>query len=85
MENRNELINCLNKREMRADVKNFCLMAIDTPIPRNIFSMIGESEVALMLKILGSSYSQGMAEVENIIIKIKLLSVSKNGAISISI
>ena len=55
MENRNGLINCFNKREMRADVINFRLMAIDTPISRNILSMIGESEVALMLKIFGSS------------------------------
>ena len=52
MENRSELINCFIKREMKADVINFRLMAIDTPIPRNILSMIGESEVALMLKIL---------------------------------
>ena len=33
MENRNELINCFNKREMKAYVINFRLMAIDTPIP----------------------------------------------------
>ena len=45
MENRNELINCFNKREMKADVKNFRLMTIDTPIPRNNLSLIGESEV----------------------------------------
>ena len=55
--NRNELINCFNKREMRANVVNFRLMVIDTPIPRNILSIIGESEVALMLKIFGSSCS----------------------------
>ena len=55
-ENRNELINCFNKREMKVDVINYRLMAIDTPIPGNILSMIGESEVALMLKIFGSSY-----------------------------
>ena len=73
MENRSELINCFNKREMKADVINFRLMAIDTPIPRNILSMIGESEVALMLKIFGSSYSQGMVELDNIIIKNKNL------------
>ena len=48
-------------------------MAIDTPMPRNILSMIGESEVALMLKIFGSSYSQGMVELDNIIIKNKNL------------
>ena len=41
---------------MKADVINFRLLAIDTPIPRNILSMIGESEVALMLKIFGFSY-----------------------------
>ena len=69
MENRNELINCFKKREMKADVINFRLMAIDTPIPRNTLSMIGESEVALMLKIFGSSYSQGMLELDDIIIK----------------
>ena len=57
MGNRHELINCFSKREMRANVVNFRLMAIDTPIPRNILSIIGESEVALMLKIFGSSYS----------------------------
>ena len=50
LENRNESINCFNKREMRADAINFRLMAIDTPVPRNILIMIGESEVALMLK-----------------------------------
>ena len=55
MKNRNELINCFNKREMKAVVINFCLMAIDAPIPRNIFSMIGESEVAFMLKIFGAA------------------------------
>ena len=69
MENRSELINCFNKREMKADVISFRLMAIDTPIPRNILSMIGESEVALILKIFGSSYSQGMVELDDIIIK----------------
>ena len=73
MENRSELINCFNKREMKADVINFRLMAIDTPIPRNTLSMIGESEVALMLKIFGSSYSQGMVELDDIIIKNKNL------------
>ena len=73
MENRNELINCFKKREMKADVINFRLMAIDTPIPRNTLSMIGESEVALMLKIFGSSYSQGMVELDDIIIKNKNL------------
>ena len=57
MGNRHELINCFSKREMRANVVNFRLMAIDTPTPRNILSIIGESEVALMLKIFGSSYS----------------------------
>ena len=72
-ENRNELINCFNKREMKADVINYRLMAIDTPIPGNILSMIGESEVALMLKIFGSSYSQGMVELDDIIIKNKNL------------
>ena len=55
--NRHELINCFNEREMRANVVNFRLMAIDTPIPRNILSISGESEVALMLKIFGSSCS----------------------------
>ena len=55
MENRSELINCFSKREMKADVTNFRLIAIDTPIPRNIFSMIGESELTVMLKIFGSS------------------------------
>ena len=35
--------------------------------------MIGESEVALMLKIFGSSYSQGMVELDDIIIKNKNL------------
>ena len=69
MENRNELINCFNKGEMKADVINFRLMAIDTPILRNTLSMIGESEVALMLKIFGSSCSQGMVELDDIIIK----------------
>ena len=73
MENRSELINCFNKREMKADVINFRLMAIDTPIPRNILSMISESEVALMLKIFSSSYSQGMVELDDIIIKNKNL------------
>ena len=73
MENRNELINCFNKREMKEDVINFRLMAIDTPILRNTLSMIGESEVALMLKIFGSSYSQGMVELDDIIIKNKNL------------
>ena len=73
MENRSELINCFNKREMKADVINFRLMAIDTPIPRNTLSMIGESEVALMLKIFGSSCSQGMVELDDIIIKNKNL------------
>ena len=58
---------------MKADVINFRLMAIDTPISRNILSMIGESEVALMLKIFGSSYSQGMVELDDIIIKNKNL------------
>ena len=48
-------------------------MAIDTPMPRNILIMIGESEVALMVKIFGSSYSQGMVELDNIIIKNKNL------------
>ena len=57
MGNRHELINCFSKREMRANVVNFRLMAIDTPTSRNILSIIGESEVALMLKIFGSSYS----------------------------
>ena len=38
------------------------LMAIDTPILRNILSMISEPEVALIVKIFGSSYSQGMEE-----------------------
>ena len=73
MENRSELINCFNKREMKADVINFRLMAIDTPIPRNILSMIGESEVTVMVKIFGSSYSQGMVELDDIIIKNKNL------------
>ena len=73
MENRNELINCFNKREMKADVINFRLMATDTLIPRNVLSMIGESEVALMLNIFGSSYSQGMVELDDIIIKNKNL------------
>ena len=45
---------------MRTDVTKFGLMAIGTPILTNILSMIGESEVALMLKIFGSSYSQGI-------------------------
>ena len=72
-ENRNELINCFNKREMKADVINYRLMAIDTPIPGNILSVIGESEVALMLKIFGSSYSQEMVELDDIIIKNKNL------------
>ena len=35
--------------------------------------MIGESEVALMLKTFGSSYSHGMEELDNIIIKNKNL------------
>ena len=48
-------------------------MAIDTPISRNILSMISESEVALMLKVFGSSYSQGMVELDDIIIKNKNL------------
>ena len=73
MENKNESINCFNKREMRADTINFRLTAIDTPIPRNILIMIGESEVALMLNIFGSRYYQGMVEVDNIIIKNKNL------------
>ena len=73
MENRNELINCFNKGEMKADVINFRLMAIDTPILRNTLSMIGESEVALMLKIFGSSCSQRMVELDDIIIKNKNL------------
>ena len=73
MENRNEWISCFNKREMRADIINFRLMATDTPIARSILSMIGESEVALMLKIFGSSYSQGMVELDDIIIKNKNL------------
>ena len=58
---------------MKADVINFRLMAIDTPISRNILSMISESEVALMLKVFGSSYSQGMVELDDIIIKNKNL------------
>ena len=58
---------------MRADIINFRLMATDTPIARSILSMIGESEVALMLKIFGSSYSQGMVELDDIIIKNKNL------------
>ena len=69
MENRNELINCFNKREMTADVINFCLMTFDTPISRNNLGMVGEPEMLLMLKIFGSSYSQGMEEIGNIIIK----------------
>ena len=73
MENRSELINCFNKREMKADVINFRLMAIDTPRPRNILSMISESEVALMLKIFSFSYTQGMIELDDIIIKNKNL------------
>ena len=58
---------------MKADVINFRLMATDTLIPRNVLSMIGESEVALMLNIFGSSYSQGMVELDDIIIKNKNL------------
>ena len=73
MENRSELINCFSKTEMKADVINFRLIAIDTPIPRNILSMIGESEVTVMVKIFGSSYSQGMVELDDIIIKNKNL------------
>ena len=73
IECRSELINCFNRREMKADVINFRLMAIDTPISRNILSMISESEVALMLKVFGSSYSQGMVELDDIIIKNKNL------------
>ena len=73
MENRSELINCFNRREMKADIVNFRLMAIDIPIPRNILSMISESEVALMLKIFDSSCSQGMVELDDIIIKNKNL------------
>ena len=46
-------------------------MAIDTPIPRNVLSIIGKSEVALMLKIFGSSCSQGVIELDDIIIKNK--------------
>ena len=72
-ENRNELINCFNKREMKAGVINFRLTAIDTPTPRNTLSRIGESEVVLMLKIFGFSYSQGMVELDDIIIKNKSL------------
>ena len=45
MENRNKVINCFNKRELKADVKNFRLMTIYTPMPRNNLSLIGESEV----------------------------------------
>ena len=71
MENRNEWINCFNKREMRADVINFCLMKFDIPVSRNNLGMIGESEILLMLKIFGSSYSQAMEEIGNIIIKNK--------------
>ena len=52
MENRNELINCFNKREMKADVKNFRLMTIDTAIPRNNLSLIGESEVDFWFQLL---------------------------------
>ena len=48
-------------------------MAIDNPIPENTLTMIGESEVVLMLKIFGSSYSQGMVELDDIIIKNKSL------------
>ena len=70
MENINELINCFSKREMRTDVINFHLMAINTPIPRNILSMIGESEATLLLKIFGSSHSQGMVELDNIIMNL---------------
>ena len=64
------LINCFSKREIRTDVINFRLMAIDTPIPRIILSMIGESEAALMLKTFGSSHSQRMVELDNIIINL---------------
>ena len=84
MENRNEWINCFNKGEMKADVINFRLMATDTPILRNTLSMIGESEVALMLKIFGSSYSQGMVELDDIIIKNKNL-FERMGAYWISV
>ena len=58
---------------MRADIINFRLMLIDTPIARSILSMISEFEVALMLKIFGSSYSQGMVELDDVIIKNKNL------------
>ena len=56
---------------MRAGIIN--LMAIDTPLIRKNLSMIGESEVVLMLKIFGSSYSQGMVELDIIIIRNKNL------------
>ena len=56
---------------MRAGIIN--LIAIDTPLIRNNLSMIGESEVVLMLKIFGSSYSQGMVELDIIIIRNKNL------------
>ena len=56
---------------MRAGIIN--LMAIDTPLIRNNLSMIGESEVVLMLKIFGSSYSQGMVELDIIISRNKNL------------
>ena len=56
---------------MRAGIIN--LMAIDTPLIRNNLSMIGESEVVLMLKIFGFSYSQGMVELDIIIIRNKNL------------
>ena len=46
-------------------------MAINTPIPRNVLTLVGESEIALMLKISGSSYSQGMVELDDVIIKNK--------------
>ena len=56
---------------MRAGIIN--LMAIDTPLIRNNLSMIGESEVVLMLKIFSFSYSQGMVELDIIIIRNKNL------------
>ena len=59
-------------REMRADVIKFRLMAIDTNTSRNILSVISESEVALIVRTFGSSYSQEMEE-RNIIIKNKNL------------
>ena len=56
---------------MRAGIIN--LIAIDTPLIRNNLSMIGESEVVLMLKIFSFSYSQGMVELDIIIIRNKNL------------